>query len=196
VEEERAAAMARRLGRTAKTAGLDEPDCARLVAAFTRVMERREAEITEAGHPEYLHPARTALILLDDAHVTNGSALLAAIAYDSVRPELTLPDAEVQELGGVASVAALHQLPAPGLDDGVLLETLVVADPDLLNVALAERLDHARHLHLSKASDWSEFHHQIVTVFMPAARRGHPMLARRIGRWAEAFEWRFLKKLI
>jgi hypothetical protein len=196
VEEERAVAMARRLHRTASRAGISDRESHLLTAAFDQVMARRKTEIPDPAHPEYLHPARTALILLDDAAVVNVPVLVAAIGFDSRRPDLTLPEHAIVELAGTAAVGALRKLPTPGLDDAALLETLVVAEPDELNTALAERLDHARHLHLGQTSDWGEFHRQVMAVYLPAARRGHPLLARRFGRWAEAFEWRFLRKLI
>jgi len=195
VEEERAIAMSRRLHRTARRTGLADAEADRLVDLFALVMDRRATTLSDPAHPEYLHPARTALILMDDAAVQEPVALQAAIIRDTVRTGLE-PTAEA--LRGVAdemAFAAARRIPGADLDDFALLEALVVLEPDLLDAALAERLDHARHLHMGESAGWSEFHRQVSAVYLPASRRGNRRIAQRFGRWAEAFEWRFLRRL-
>jgi hypothetical protein len=194
MDEERAVAMSRRLARTAERAGLRGPERDRIVATFARVMDRRTPAIPDPAHIDYLHPARTALILLDDAGVTSIGALLAGLEYDSDRPDLSADAATLRRVAGDAAADVACQLPGPGLDDAALMEALVIADDDARNVAVAERLDHARHLHLGPHSRWRAVHARIVNVWIPVSRRAHPMLSRRLDRWAEAFEWRFLRR--
>jgi hypothetical protein len=77
-------------------------------------------------------------------------------------------------------------------DQERLLEDLIVADEAVRRIALVDRLDHARHLHLLPQETWSSFHAQIVGAYAPAAERTHPVLAARFQRWAEAFARRRL----
>jgi hypothetical protein len=68
----------------------------------------------------------------------------------------------------------------------------VSSDDDATWIALAERLDHARHLHLMSAVAAAPFHSLIETVYLPVAERSCPPLARRLERWAQAFARRRL----
>ena len=83
--------------------------------------------------------------------------------------------------------------PGDGADD--LLERLVIADPAVALVALAERLDHARHIHLRDDVPWAPFHADIRNIYLPAARRFSPVVARRLEHWADAFERRLILPL-
>jgi hypothetical protein len=61
-------------------------------------------------------------------------------------------------------------------------------------IALAERLDHARHLHLAPRSEWAQSYHRIRTAYLPVALRAHPDLARRYRWWTSMFARRYLKE--
>lgn len=191
-EVRRADAMAARLAATARRAGLDAHGVERVVRLFERVMHHRSAAIPDEHDPDHLHPARTALILLDDAGVSADSPLLAGIALDSRRPELTPDAAALARWGASDAAALLAELPAPGADEEERREALVVASDDARLVALAERLDHARHLHLHPRAEWSEFHRAASRIELPVAARANALLERRWRRWADAFARRYL----
>ena len=62
-------------------------------------------------------------------------------------------------------------------------------------IALAERLDHARHLHLREPVHWRPFHEGIGAIYAPIAERTHPRLAGRYAWWLTTFRSRFLQPL-
>jgi (p)ppGpp synthase/HD superfamily hydrolase len=74
-----------------------------------------------------------------------------------------------------------------------LAEALVLAEPDVGAIALAERLDHARHLHFRDEMHWRPFYTEIREIYLPLANRVQERLAQRLARWAGSFERRFLK---
>ena len=174
--------MAERLTRSALTGGMDREAARRVAATFILTMESR-SDIRTEHDPAYLHPARNALILLEDLHIRDPLEIRAAITFDSTRP-VGVADDDIVEL--------LRSVPMPFHDQERLLEDLIVADEAARRIALADRLDHARHLHLMPAQTWSGFHAQIVAAYLPAAVRTHPVLAARFQRWADAFARRRL----
>jgi hypothetical protein len=184
--------MAARLAATAHRAGLDVHGVERVVRLFERVMQHRSSAIPDELDPDHLHPARTALILLDDAGVSTVEPLLAGIALDSRRPELTPGAATLAAWGAAGAAALLAELPAPDADEEERREALVVASDDARLVALAERLDHARHLHLHPRAEWSAFHRAAARVELPVAGRTNAMLERRWRRWSDAFARRHM----
>jgi hypothetical protein len=192
MREERAAAMARRLHRAALTTGLARTDADLIVRCFEHAMKRRAAVIPDPQHPDYLHPARTALILMEDTGMTHAGAIAAAILYDSELAGLAMSAAEIEAVAGAGASAVATELPQPTMDDTELTEALVVAGAHTRDAAIAERLDHARHLHMGPRERWLPFHERIMDVYLPLCARAHPMLGRRLHRWAEAFQWRFL----
>jgi hypothetical protein len=60
-------------------------------------------------------------------------------------------------------------------------------------LALAERLDHARHLHLREPAVRAGFHRSVGEIYLPIAHRTHPRLARRYDWWWRMFRRRFLE---
>jgi len=177
--------MALRLRRTAAASGCSQDEVQRVDRAFRIALEKRVRVMPEPD-PRFLHPARTALILLADVGLRDCSSLEAALLFDSQYVELTTSAEEAGQHGLGEAAARLSQLPRHGLGEAELLEALVVLDSTDLAVALAERLDHARHLHFTPAVDWPAFHRQVVEVYMPVARRSG-ILADRFDAWAEAF---------
>lgn len=181
--------MAVRLVRTAQEAGVPPEDCLRLERLHALAMAVRDARLADDHDPAYLHPGRSALILLQDVGESDAQVLGAALVVDSGTPSLA-PD-----LGGVDDpvVKALAgAVPPSGAED--LAERLVVGDDRLRRVALAERLDHLRHAHL-----WSDLdarraaHQEAVAVYAPVADRTHPVLARRYWWWCRMFGARHLR---
>ena len=165
-----------------------EADAALVADAVQRALAHRESHVTDDHDPRYLHPARTVRILLADVALRDANALAAAGVFESLDRQLALPLAALEP--NFAAVVASIPLPQAGADD--VLEQLIVAEPDMAIAALAERLDHARHLHMRDDLDWPSFHAAIRAAWIPAARRVAPSLARRYEHWADAFERRLV----
>lgn len=148
---------------------------------------RREAGVGQ-HHRDYLHPGRSALILLIDLSECDATTLCAAIAFDSERPDW-IPAEAVKDDPDLAAV--MEALPPSGCDD--LAERLVVADAAVRRAALAERLDQLRHAHL-----WPEVearrraHQEAKAVYAPIAERTDPVLSRRYDWWCRMFAARHL----
>ena len=126
-EPDRAEAMGRRLARTARRLGIEPAGEALVLAAFRTAMEPRRARITEDHHPDYLHPARTALILMDDTGESDPVTLAAALFVETRDPTLAAPrDAMTAVSAAAADLAAA--VPVPDREER-LLESLL-AGPD------------------------------------------------------------------
>ena len=174
--------MQRRLARRLEQVGLDDAARARVVDRAVSEMRRRATMLGDE-HFETLHPARTLLILVDDCAVVDADVLEAAAAVES----------EHASLRASAAAELVRRVPTPDAAADGLLEALVSADQAVRLVALAERLDHARHLHLRDRSVWPEFHRLIGAVYAPVAARTHDRLARRYDWWWHTFRRRFLE---
>ena len=189
-EGDRGFQMGRRLRRTALEAGMGDADALRLETLHEVALKpRRRALDPEA--PDFLHPGRTALILLLDAGAHDPVLLSAALLVDTEAPELEPAAADVEELAPAGTLELRDDLPRP--DDPDLAERLVTGSHRLALLALAERLDHLRHAHL-----WEEgprrrgAHEQARTVYMPVSERTDPTLARRYRWWCGMFARRWL----
>lgn len=184
--------MALRLDRDARRHGATAPAAAALVTAFRLAMPPRVSRFDDDHHPDVLHTARTALILLEDVGITARDTLCAAAVCET-RDLSLAPDREaVKGALGQAVVALLDTVPVPAQSGALLLEELVGAPPAAALVALAERLDHARHLHLRASTEWPAYHAQTRDVYLPVAERHSAALARRIAWWSATFQRRFL----
>jgi (p)ppGpp synthase/HD superfamily hydrolase len=187
-DNDRTREMARRVADTATQRGFSSADRDVIARAFSMAMEVRAEKLGDDHHPGFLHPGRTALILFDDADARTVSIVAAGCVLDSVhaelrvRPEL-LPD-DVREL--------VEEIPVPDESGEQLLEMLLAAGQSAQVIALAERLDYARHLHLTPASEWRGFHGTAKEIYLPVAARAHPVLERRLRWWCDMFERRFL----
>jgi len=183
----RAERMARRLDRDARRRGVAPDAAADLVAAFRLAMEPRLARIHNDHHPDYLHTARTALILIEDAGLTDRAVLCAAALCETRDTRLAVrPGPEL----GEEVARLLEEVPDPA--GARLLEALVTASPGAQLVAVAERLDHARHLHLRPEPEWRPYHATTCDVYAAVARRVSPPLADRFHYWCATFRERFL----
>lgn len=185
---ERAEAMARRLRRTALGMGIDQPGVEELDAAFRLAMERRLD--LDDHHPDHLHPARTALILMDDVGVAEALTLAAATSVDTRTPDLA-PAVESLRRFSPAVAKLAEAIPVPDPADPTLVERLVVAETRVRLIALAEQLDHTRHLHLRPRGEWRAAYDLVERVYAPLADRTDPTLARRYRTWCGAFARRF-----
>jgi (p)ppGpp synthase/HD superfamily hydrolase len=184
-ETTRDRAMEGRVARALEDAGFAPDAVALVVGAHRLAMTPRIDRPLDPHHPDFLHPGRTALILLLDTALRDPAALAAATLVESEYEELRVGDAVIRAALGDAVADRVEAVPirAEGL-----VEALVTASEDVRLIALAERLDHCRH-----AKFWPDraararIHEQAEAVFGPVAERTDPALARRFAHWAEAF---------
>lgn len=152
-------------------------------------MQPRAERLPET-HPDFLHPGRTVLILLLDAGVTDPVLLAAGGLAETLHPGLAAP----RDTAAAPRVRALlDQVPTPAHEGERLLEALLAASEPVRLIALAERLDHMRHLHLHPAEDWATLYRETRATYLPVAERTHPTLARRFRWWCDMFVRRYLR---
>lgn len=188
---ERVERMARRLARDALRHGVQDADAEALVAAYRLAMPPRVARFDD-HHPDLLHTARTALILLEDAGTRDRDVLCAAALAETRDLSLAPERGSIAAAVGASVARLLDAVPVPDEDDALLLEALVTAPPGATLVALAERLDHARHLHLRDSDEWEAYHAVTSSAYVPVATRVNKGLAQRLTWWCEMFASRFL----
>jgi hypothetical protein len=157
-------------------------------SAVGAALAARDAAIEYDHDSRILHPGRTVLILLSDTDCRTPAALAAAAFVESIDAEFALPPAALADVAGADAARLLGRMPV-ALPER-LLEELVSADDDVALIRLAERLDHARHLHLRDDLDWPALHLEVCDVWIPAAHRFAPRLARRFERWEASFRRR------
>lgn len=163
-----------------------------LVAAYELSVARRLRVLGDVFHEDLLHPARTALILISDAGCVDDVVLTAATLVDTEYPELQPTQSEIRGAFGERVGDLVAAVPDPAANEA-LLEDLVVAPHDVALIALAERLDHARHLHFRDRNVWSAFYRQIVDVYQPVAGRLSPPIQQRLSHWSAAFAKRLAR---
>lgn len=160
---------------------------AELGRAHALAMEPRLAALEDDDHhPVYLHPGRTALVLLHDVGSVPLDALCAAVVHESEDDPLRLDVDAVRSALGEGVAGIVSSLPLPG--DERLVERLVTLEEPSLLAALAERLDHLRHAHLREDHDWwREIYAEAEAAWVPVAERTHPRLADRFSHWRRTF---------
>lgn len=186
----RGRAMGRRVIRTAEAGGVDPAGLHVLAHVHDRARVWREARLDDDHDPHYLHPGRTALILLLDTSENRTAVLAAAMLTESHRPDLETPAADV--LAGAddswlssleTSLRLRERIPRSDASDRV--ERLVTAPPEVLLVATAERLDHARHAHMwLEGREDRSYLAEVESDWIGLSERAHPRLAARFRRWA------------
>lgn len=189
---DRAEVMGRRVQRTAERLGIATADREMLARAFRVAMEPRRAALDDDHHPDYLHTARTALILMDDTRETDPVVLATALLAETRNPSLT-PDTRAVRRVSARATDWLSRLPRSEENGDQLLETLLALPAGIGRVAVAERLDHARHLHLRDGEEWERYHAITRRAYAPFALRLDPVLGRRLDRWCSTFRRRFLE---
>lgn len=189
-EDTRAALMADSIASAARAQGIEGADFDRVNRAYALAMEPRVAALKDDHHPAYLHPGRSVLILLQDVGPLPGTTLAVAAVLESEDEHLRLPVGSAMDELGEGVAASLRSIPFPG--DGRLTERLIGLERGLALAALAERLDHLRHLHLRAdlRDRWTDHHEEVATVWLPFAERTHPKLGTRFAHWARTFERR------
>jgi (p)ppGpp synthase/HD superfamily hydrolase len=180
--------MAAKLTAYAARAGV--ADVALVADAYHIAMQPRLRYLASVFHPDMLHPARTALILLENAGCTDARVLAAAQVTETLTSAMRVPSRDIaMALGDQVAELALA-VPDPAAREETLVEELVTADEDVALIAVAERLDHARHLHMRDAAGWPAYFRQTVSVYLPLAERVNEELFLRFQRWANAFQRR------
>lgn len=181
--------MGTRVVRTARERGVEEAGLDLLERMHRTAMRPRDERASDSHDPDYLHPGRSALILLQDVDETDPLTLATTLVLDSRCREWSPSDVEIED----PRVRELRRaVPLSGADD--LAERLVVGDERVRRIALAERLDHLRHAHLwSDREQRRSAHEEAVAVYAPVADRTHPQLARRYAWWCRMFGARHLR---
>ena len=179
--------MAEKLGVYAARAGVQ--DIALVTNAYRLAIRPRLEHLSDVFHHDMLHPARTALILIENARCTKARVLAAAAVTETFAPQMRPPANEIAGALG-NEVALLAQAVPDPAEEETLVERLVTASGDVALIALAERLDHARHLHMRDRSLWRVYFEQTASVYMPLAQRVNEDLFLRFHRWTTAFEKR------
>ena len=183
--------MAVRVERTTTVHGVDRPGRDLVARAIEVAMVPRLAALDDDHHPDYLHPGRTTVILLDDVGLADPVALAAASLLDTRRGDLEVPDHEIDDLVSHDVTAFRRAVPRSGSE--TLLEDLLGSEQDVVLVALAERLDQVRHAHLwDDSSEGREVHQEVSNVYLKMAERTHDRLAARYAYWHRAFGERYL----
>jgi hypothetical protein len=180
--------MVASVARAARSVGLSAADVKAVDQVHELAMRRRVELLEDDHHPAYLHPGRTALILLQDVGAVDASVLILGLLHESTDSKLRPAATEVVDaLGGEASLHALAAIPKPG--DERLVERLIVLGPGSALAALAERLDHLRHLHMRQdlIDTWADTHAEVTAAWLPFAQRTHPKLAVRYAHWSRTF---------
>lgn len=184
----RAAAMVDRVRIEARAVvGIESAD--EVAKSLSAALRYRATLIEDDHDSRFLHPARTIRILIADDGFDDVAGLCAASFVESLDVALVGGARVLDEAS--AAVVRVAPVPSPG-DDESLLERLVSGDASAVKVALAERLDHARHLHMRSDIEWRPFHDGIRRDYIPAARWLSPGIARRFEHWLDAFERRLL----
>lgn len=160
-----------------------------LDACLTAALIHREAVLADEEDPRFLHPARSVLILMDDAEVGDADVLAAASLVESGEPALVVPAAVRATLPSAAAACAAS-VPLPGAGRAELLESLVGASLETRLIACAERLDLTRHAHMLPGFDAAHWLAEVLEVYLPVARRTNERLALRFERWAVAWQRR------
>jgi len=188
----RAGQMGTRLLRTARERGVTPSALPALELAHRLAMEPRVLRLADDHDPLYLHPGRSALILLMDVAEEREEVLAASLLVESEVPDLRVPGPRIEEVMGGALAEAVAAV--PGGDDEALAERLLTAAEEVRLIALAERLDHLRHAHLwSDHARRREAHQRAIEVYLPIALRTHAGLARRYQWWSGMFARRYLR---
>jgi (p)ppGpp synthase/HD superfamily hydrolase len=200
VTGERARQMTNRVLREARDRGVPG-GLGPLERALATALAHRGTRLPDDHHPALLHPGRTVLILLTDTDERDEEVLAAAALSESLDDALKVSPGTVRREMGDGVTGAWLGIPGAGGDrlhgDGgrgdEILEELVTAPLRLARVALAERLDHLRHLHLEPATPLrARLHADAVAHYLPVAARVDPVLSRRYRWWCDRFARRFL----
>ena len=179
--------MARSLRAALRARGATTDEQSAVERVFALAMQPRIAALEDDHHPAWLHPGRSALILLHDVAHVDPIVLIIAALHESVDASLQVPAEQIQDAVGGSAWQALQSIPMPGSEK--LVERLLLLGPGLAMAALAERLDHLRHLHLREdlIDYWADTHVEVSEAWLPFAARTDATLTRRYAHWVRTF---------
>lgn len=184
--------MAERVALAARRAGIDDDGVRQILTAYLSAMRVRDRVIEDEHQIDYLHPGRTALILIEDLGVMNAEIVAAATLLESLHDELRVDIAGDPAIdSGVSSL--VERIPTPGRSGELLIEDLLVAEPEIRTIALAEWLDQVRRLHLRPTEYWEGQYALTSAVYLPIAERTDRLLAQRFNWWCRVFKDRYLR---
>ena len=197
-ERERGEKMGLRVTRAAAEIGLSPAACAWLGRTHETAMAIRNEALSDDHDSRYLHPGRSALILLQDVGETDAAVLGTAIIVDSQFPELMPDEASLRGLSAAEARwvedALELRVEIPRSGDEMLAERLVTASDRARRSALAERLDHLRHAHIDlDLVKRRQVHEEAEAVYLVIAQRTHAELERRYRWWCRMFASRHLR---
>jgi hypothetical protein len=201
--------MGDRLTKAAADLGAGREGVAYILQAYAGAMRLREGRGLSDEDPDFLHPGRTVLILLEDVAEIDPRVLAVGALTESRRDELRLDSERVERLLAPSQVRMRstlgdlsegtqwwRALPPLGwgdvsseahdrerLRDERRLEDLVTAPPPVQRIALAEALDQIRHAHL-----WSSLEDRRRAVAI-ARRVMHPLATRVDDVLARRYDW-------
>jgi hypothetical protein len=154
----------------------------RALRAAMRPREQGPAALPSDQHPAFLHPGRTALILLGDLDETDPQVLAVGAMVESRDSGLRVDQETVLSLVGPGGLTVWRAVLDEDEED--LLERLVTSDPVVQRIVLAEALDHVRHVHLlADRDEQARAVLRVESVYGPLASRVHPVLDRRFDWW-------------
>lgn len=184
---QRAEQMSRSVSSVARAREFDDVAVGAVGRALSLAMRPRLARLDDDHHPAFLHPGRSALVLLRDVGPVDPSVVVVAVLHESTDPHLRVASDVLAESVGPATAAAVGTIPLPG--DEQLVERLLSLGPGGSLAALAERIDQLRHLHLREdlAAGWADAYEEVTGAWLPFALRTHEQLARRYAHWARTF---------
>ena len=181
--------MAASVAATAERRGFAPEDVRRVGRSLSLAMEPRIAALDDDHHPAFLHPGRSALVVLGDEPGAPADSVLLAALLESRDAHMRVDPEPVAELLGAPLAASLVSVPLPGNED--LVERLVTLPRPVALAAAAERLDHLRHEHLQEPTvPWTELVKEVERAWLPFAQRTSPNMARRYAHWLRLFRRR------
>jgi hypothetical protein len=190
--------MATRLEKTLGGLGLPAEAIHPILVAHGEAGVHREAFLPpDEDHPDWLHPGRTLLVLVEDGQIRTTETLVLACGLDQHHPN-RIPETTLRALrdegfpllpgglGGRAEYPSAMGLNGETAEDAEAdwMEAALALSPALLTLLVAEGLDQVRHLHLESPSDARTLAvRRGVTLFAPLADRIGGTLARRFRWW-------------
>lgn len=185
----RGAAMVARIGSELRMRGIDASGQGLVREVLVRVLEGRTALPGGEEDPAFLHPARTILILMDDAALLDPVALAASSLIDRwIGFPCHLPESACGLLP--SGIRAFWDLLPPGrageTDPDRLREALERLPVPLRAGVLSSGLDRIRHLHLDVAGgpvSAGGVIEEARGVLAPMAEHTFPVLDRRFRWW-------------
>jgi hypothetical protein len=178
--------MATRLERALEGHGVTRSNREAILQAHGEAGVFREAFLPpDEDHPDWLHPGRTLLVLLDDGGIRDRDLLVLAAGVDQREPQhIPAGTRRSLEAAGFPLFAEGFGGESDPDEEAGWLEAAILLDPGSLTLLVAEGLDLVRHLHLLPPSaSRARAAHRGVNLLAPLAYRIGGTLERRFRWW-------------